>query len=494
MKYFLFLIIVFLFSSYTFSQNLTAKIIDKSSQQAIPFASIKTGEYSGVISNEEGFFTININDIKQEIIISCLGYQNKTLTIEGIKTLNYIITLNEAVNQLEQVYISNSKPNADTIIARVKAKLTDNYNYNLNSYNVFRRTTDYVDFKSLEFEIEKASHVKKKNLESANKNLNALSTKIKESNLIQFGDFKGTLYCLNKDSSKLSVEKATKLLDYKNDFSINDIQEKSQKIVLTYLDTTKTYKLKTGLFKIEDSLSLKSEDFKDDDNEKTELNLRSLNKNTRQLLHRSLFYKNSFLNRILDAKYYNYEFKDITFNNGELTYIITYTPRKGNAKYTGTLFIANDSYAITRADYSYYKNRHGEKLNLKLILGIKYISNLSEGMVLFEKDSSSKYHPKYIKRASGSYFYVNRDLKFIENSSIKNKVGFSFKIEGDNREKEELLFTANNKLSKETFTAIKQDSIAPIQILNKFEKTIWENEETLEPLQEMKGFKVKVEE
>mgnify|MGYP000173919412 CR=1 FL=1 len=40
---------------------------------------------------------------------------------------------------------------------------------------------------------------------------------------------------------------------------MDDIQEKAQKIVLSYLDTTKTYKLKSGMFKIEDSLSLKED-------------------------------------------------------------------------------------------------------------------------------------------------------------------------------------------------------------------------------------------
>ena len=47
------------------------------------------------------------------------------------------------------------------------------------------------------------------------------------------------------------------------DFSIDDVQERAQKLVYKYLDTTTTYKLKSGLFKIEDSMSLKS-----DENEK----------------------------------------------------------------------------------------------------------------------------------------------------------------------------------------------------------------------------------
>lgn len=471
----------------SFSQNITARLIDKNTRKPIPYATIKTGDYSGIISNEEGYFTLNTEDDDlKTITISCLGYQSKTVNIEN---LNSIIELEEAINQLNEVFISNKKPNADSIIAKVKAKIDDNYNTSLNKYNIFHRTTDYIDFKSLDFEIEKASHVKKKNLEDANSSLSALSKKIRESDIKHFTDFKGELYCLNKDSSKLVVNKATKLIDYKNDFSVEEIQNKAQSIVLKYLDTTKTYKLKTGIFKIEDSLSLNDDEFKEK-KQKNEFNLKHLNNKTKELLRTAQFYKNSFLNKLLDTDLYEHTFYDVIYNYGELNYIITFSPRKGKAKYTGKLFVSDNDYAITRVEYGYYKNKHGEKLNLKLILGIKYIANVSEGLLLFEKNNDNKYHPKYLKQTTGSYFYVNRDLKFIENSSSRNKIGFSFKIEGDNRNKEELLFTENNTLTLKDFTAIKQNDVVPFKLLNKFEKTTWENEQTLEPSQEMKAFKV----
>ena len=154
----------------------------------------------------------------------------------------------------------------------------------------------------------------------------------------------------------------------------------------------------------------------------------------------------------------------------------------------GQLFISDDTYAITRVDYKYYKNRHGAKVNLKLILGVKYIENLNTGTLLFEKDSSNRYHPKYLKRTTGSYFYVKRDVKFIENSKARNKVSFSFKIEGDNRNKEELLITANSKLSLKNFEDFKQEKVVPYKQLSRFEKTFWDNEQIIEPSSQMKSF------
>ncbi|SEQ84885.1 CarboxypepD_reg-like domain-containing protein [Hyunsoonleella jejuensis] len=478
--------LLFLVSFSVLSQSITVKLIDETTNAPIPYANIKTGAYSGTISNDEGYFTIASKSEVKTITISCMGYKDKTLSIKDMKSLNLVIALEQAINQLDEVYVSNSAPNVDSIIARVKANLDNNYNYDLNQYNIFHRITDHVDFKSLEFEIDKASHVKKKQLEGVNNSLTALVNQVKHSNMVQFTDFKGKVYTLNKDSIKLEVEKATELLDAKNDFSIDNIQEKMQHIILQYLDTTKTYKLKTGLFKIEDSLSLNDDDFKD--NNKNEYSVSHLNNETKSILRRSLFYENSFLSKILNSDFYDYTFEDVGYNNGELTYVISFLPRKGKAKYTGKLYVADDTYAITRADYSYYKKRHGQKVNLRLLLGVKFIENVSNGTIIFEKDSSNSYHPKYVKRTSGSYFYVSRPLKFIENSSNRYKVSFEFKIEGDNTNKEELLITGHNPLTFLDFQAERQAEKAPVIKLAKYEKTIWDSEGVLEPSLEMKQF------
>ncbi|TNJ44553.1 hypothetical protein KFZ70_00800 [Tamlana fucoidanivorans] len=488
MKKIYFFLIAITWHFSCFSQHITAQLIDKNNGRSIPYASIKTGVYKGVISNEEGYFTIysENNNIKS-VTISCLGYLNKTISIDDIIAFNYIIKLEEAVHKLNAVYLSNKPPNADSIIAKVKAHTPINYKSELNHYAIFRRTTDYIDFKSLEFEIEKASHIKKHQLEAANKSLNALSNKIKNSDIKEFADLKGELYVLDKDSSKLEVEKATKLLDHKNDFSMEEVQDKAQNLVLEYLDTTKTYKLKTGLFKIEDSLALNKGDFKDEHN-KNEYKTASLNKKLRSFLKRAQYYDNSFLFKLLDFEYYNFKYQNMTYDNNELTYIIHFTPKKSKAKYTGKIYVNQNTYAITRLDYAFYKNRHGDKLNLKFLLGIKFNENMSEGTLLFKKDSNNMYHPKYLKRTNGSYFYVNRDVKFIENTHAKKKVNFSFKLEGDARNKEELLFISSNELTLDDFNSIKQDSIVTFSVLSTFDKTLWEKEETLEPSTEMKTF------
>ncbi|MFD0835783.1 carboxypeptidase-like regulatory domain-containing protein [Mariniflexile aquimaris] len=485
-----FFFFIFLVSTLGFSQNITAKLIDKNTKNPIPFASIKTGDYSGVITNEEGYFSISDENQESTILnISCLGYKSKSLTIKDLKTLNFIVALDEAFNQLNEIYISNRKPNADSIIARVKRKFSENYNVSLKTYNIFYRATDYIDFENLDFEIDKASHVKKQQLERANSDLDGLSRDIINSKTIHFTDFKANFYTQDKENSKLVITKATKLIDQKNDFSLNQVEKRAQHIVLKYLDTTKTYKVKSGLFKVEDSMSLKNEAIKN--KQKNELQLNDLKNSTNNLLYKSQLRENSFLSSILNSNLYQYSLAAIAYYNDEITYIISYKPKKGKAKYTGKLYVNDENYAISKLDYTFFEDRYGSKLNLKLLLGVKYIENLKRGLIIYQKNEDNIYQPKYIKQETGSYFYVNRDLTLIENSKNRNKVSSNFKIEGNGRQKVEILFTSSSTNTQEEFNSIKQEKTAPYQILNKFDKGIWNNEETLEPLEEMKRFNIK---
>jgi len=487
MKHLIIFYIFLLSSFFGISQNITARLLDKNTQNPIPFAAIKTAEFNGVISNEEGYFTINEEKENSVITISCLGYKNKKLSIKDIKNLNFIIRLEESINELNTVYVSNKRPNADSIISRVRQNLSKNYDTKLYKHEIFSRETAYLDFDRLDFEIEKASHVKKKNIESANKSMDSLSKAVINSKTKHFKDFKADLFVNDSTKTKLKVYKATELIDQKNNLSIDEVQKRAQHIILKYLDTSLTYKLKTGLFKIEDSLSLKDEDKKEPN--KKEYQVKDLNEHANNILKRSHFYENSMLSKILDTDLYDYSFIDVSYFNNELIYIINYKPKRSKSKYTGKLFIADDTYAITKVDFEFADGKRGEKFNLKLLLGVKYVENMRKGTVIYHKDSLNKYQLQYIKYEEGRYFYVSRPLKFIENSPEKNKTSFDFTIEGNIITKQELLLTYSTKINPNFFNQQKEEKTVPYFKLNKYDATIWGLDQTLEPLQEMKEFK-----
>ena len=485
MKFFILTIIFFINSNSLLAQNITAKIIDQNSKLPIPYAAIKIDDFNGVISNEEGFFTINLKAIDL-ITISCLGYKSKTLSFDELVSIDYVIVLEEALNELNTVYISNKRPNADTIIARVRKKLEENYKSTLYKHEIFSRETAYVDFENLNFEVEKASHIKKNNLESANKSLDSLTKAIINSKTIHFKDFKGDLFINNSSDNKLVVYKATELLDQKNNLSFEDVQKKGENIMLKYLDTTLTYKLKSGLFKIEDSLSLKDNSSKE--MEKNEYQTNDLKGTVNSILELSQFGENSTLMNILDNDSYDYTLLDISNYNNELIYVIGFKPDRSRSKYTGRLYITDDNYAITKADIEFAEGKRGEKLNLKLLLGVKFIENVFKVTLIYRKNADNKYNLQYAKSEEGSYFYVSRPLKFIENSRQKNKTSFDFTIEGNIIGKKELLITSSSKIRTNVYENIKPEKTVPYLKLDKYDPTIWGQDRTLEPLEEMKRF------
>jgi len=479
-KHLFFLLLIF-FGHFTLkAQEINGRILDANNKH-VAFATIQNNATSGVISNEEGYFSITLNEGDKTLTISCLGFKTKDVTIDELKRSKFLIVLDEQVNQLDTVYVSTSIPDANEIIRQANANLNKNYKNEQVSYRLFYRGTEYNKFESLAFEIDKASGFKKRELTDVNLSLDSLTRVIKNSQSIDFTDYLGDLMIYTKENAKLNVVKATKLIDTKNSVSVDKVQDKAQKIFLTYLDTTKTYKLKTGLLKIEDSLSLSNTNEKESSSA-FEYETNTLKDLSHEHIHKSQIYDNTLLTELINSDLYDYTYLNATVYDGELVHIISYEPRRSKAKFEGVLYITDENYAIIKADYQYAKGKRGQKLNLKLLLGIKFIENFKKGTIIFSK-SESQYHPKYIKEESGAYFYVNRPLKFIENSKERRKVGFSFLIEGNNKTKKELLVISHQDLNKEEFDLFTEQEQTPYQKLSAYDPGIWSKYTSLEPLQ-----------
>lgn len=480
-------VLIFLVTSSSFAQNVTGKIISEKAQP-IPYATIQIGENYGVISNDEGNFSIASSGFEptDSVKISCLGYEKLGFTLENFSSKDYI--LKEQVNELSEVYLTDRKLGVDSILFYVNKNLTKNYKIDLQSLKFFGRRTDYIVGKTADFEIEKSTSFKKKQLEAFNKDFDALEQSLINNKSKQYTDAVATLYVLNKDKAKLNVEKSVRLLDEKNDQSLEKLAEKGNDIVLNHLDKDKVYTVKSGWFKVSDSVSLDNRSDKMGDSINSVNNVK--NATFGMLKNNSFAAEESALDFVTDTKKYNYELKDLTFLNNEVVYIIDFKPKRSSAKYVGTMYVSNQSFAVIRADYKFYKGRIGEKLNLRLVLGIKYIEKNKAGSVSYKKHENGYYYPYYISEQVDRYFYVNRPIKFIDNSNSSNKVAFNFKIEGTFKERSELLMLEVNGISNSEYTSASESKSIAFINLKKYDPEIWSDYNVLEPLQEMKNFKV----
>ena len=404
-----------------YSQSFTARILDADSGQPIPFATVIVDSDRGTITNEEGYFSVDFSSMNNKAVqISCMGFETLEIDLETLGTPS-VIRLHPAPINLNEVYLNNRIPEAEEIIREVRRNLAQNHPDQDQEYQFFYRESSYMKFDQLDLELDKASDLRKNELERARRELEEFSNFIVEGQAVKFLDFNGQ-YRTEQDTSLLWVDRATELVDARKDFSLEKLQERAQHIILSHLDSTRTYKVKTGMFKVEDSLSMKDEFGDMDDTDSVEVS--HLKGRVSGVLNMSRMEEGKRLYGFLDMDSYRYELIKPTYFDGHYVYAVAFRPRKRKAKFSGTLYIDVGSYAILKTDYQYAQGREGEKFNLKLLLGIKYIENLDRGTVIFKQDEDDLYHPYYIQKEYGNYVYLRRNLKFIENSSAGKKVQF----------------------------------------------------------------------
>ncbi|PNQ72357.1 hypothetical protein C1T31_12485 [Hanstruepera neustonica] len=475
------------FSVSLFAQSINGKITNEK-DEPIPFATIQIGDDYGVISNDEGNFSIATSGFKptDSVTISCLGYEKLGMQLQEFSSKDYIMT--EMVNELSEVYITDRELGIDSIMYYVNANLKKNYKIDSQAFKFFGRRTEYILGKTADFEIEKSSNFKKKQLEDFNKDFDALETSLINNKSKQYSDVVSTLYVLNDEKAKLNIEKAVRLLDEKNDQSLEKIAEKGNDIVLKHLDRNKVYTVKSGLFKISDSVSLDNREDKMGDSINTVKNVR--NATFGILKNNSFASEEPALDFVTETRKYKYDLDDLTLLNDEIVYIVHFKPKRSSAKYTGTMYISNETFAVVRADYKFYEDRIGDKFNLRLLLGIKYVERNRVGSVAYKKGNNDFYYPYYISEQVDRYFYVNRPIKFIDNADSGNKVAFNFKIEGTFKERSEILMLEVNDITSANYNAAVESKKIDYLILKEYDPTVWSDYNILEPLQEMKEFKV----
>ena len=106
LKHLLTLLNVLIFS-YLNAQSFSAKVIDQDTKEPISYATIETGLYQGMVSNEEGEFTFLLENVKQpqdSIYISYMGYETKGLVFEENEGIT--IALLPQLYELKEVFLT----------------------------------------------------------------------------------------------------------------------------------------------------------------------------------------------------------------------------------------------------------------------------------------------------------------------------------------------------------------------------------------------------
>ncbi|MFA5555689.1 MAG: carboxypeptidase-like regulatory domain-containing protein [Flavobacteriaceae bacterium] len=500
----LILLLLSLFWSFyfTYAQQITGRIIDSQTKESIPFATIRVGE-ADLISNQEGYFTFLPDNNSETVVISFIGYNSQQLSVSQLRQ-NSIIALVPVIYDIGEIYVTNEKPNADTIVNRAKKGLKTLYKSTNLKQTIFTRKSTEFKPKTAEVKIKKSTEFSKNELKKLNEELAGFTSGLVNYPPQQFTDRLVNYYTSTKkindkfaSVSKVEVIKAVKLHDRNRSTHLDDLEKTAANLMLKYVDTTKFYRIKSGLFGSRDTISF-SEEYNNKSKNKYAKQQSPENKKNSEIkssitISRSTLWNSETSEFIHKTDIYTYTFVETTYLDGELVYVIDFKPKKKKAKYSGRLYINADDYAILRADYDLAEGKNLYSFNLKLILGVKSAQNISRGTFIYKKVSDSDmYYLYYASKEWGQYFYINRPLKLIEitkNRKERDVVAFDIKVEGNMIDKSEYLNTSIQSVTSEEVEKIKEKDFN-YEIQSEYNPNIWKGYNIIEPLEEMKKFKV----
>ena len=487
------------------AQVVTSVVKDSATQQPIPYATILLANKKGVITNEEGRFSLLLDPNTKEtdsLFISCMGYESLGKPLNEFK--ESVIFLSAKPIALNPVIVSNKQYTAEELIEQVKINIDRNYSTNLTKKRVFFRDSYHQNLTKSNYTF-KESTIDALNERFLDSVLNSIPRKSSRYTEI-LGDFYGNY---EKDNQKLTLIKASELYDKQSELDLTSLEEKFNDILKKNIKPDSYFKIKSGLFgtKVDadefmtfktdstDAEALKKElaekKKKEEDRKK---NFASFKKGSLgKIMEKQFFLKDSDLNFINKDNRYHFKMIDFTYWGDDAVYILDFEPKRG-ADYKGRLYINADDFAIIRLDYNNVKSLRTFKL-----LGISLDQYLDRGKMIFSKNEDGFYHLRYLEEEMGAKVGIKRPLKIIElNKRVKgrnkqNELYLKLDMASSGINKHELILFDTQEITSQEFNAIKEDnSVLPTYMPN-YDPEFWKGYNILEPNQAIKDFTAQVE-
>jgi hypothetical protein len=492
----------------TFSQNKITTIIDAISGESIPYANIKIGTNSNNVSNGDGKFNLpaSLENEVTKIEISYIGYETQQLSFTQLEKQNFIIKLVPGIYELSNVNVSDKKEDVAAIMAKVKANLKENYTPPTTPFSstIFLRQETSFKAKQFNLEIEKSTGIPKSKLKEVNAEIKRFTSGMSTTPPREFQDFLGTYSSslIKKEdktvnTSKLNVLKATRIKDDNRSVSMDELEETTKNLFLKHLDTTKFYRIKSGWIGSRDTVSFNKEF--NEKKEKAKKEAAPEAKNIAQAKSSILMAQTTInplygtnTSYLRETDWYEYALDGAVFSEDyKLVYVIKFKPKKGKAKYEGTLYVSENDYAVVKATYNLAKGKTLGGINLKWILGIKAFENVSNGTLIYKENPAiKKYYCQYANTEKGQYLYLNRPLKFIElTNEDRDVLALDIKVEGNTLDRTEYLNLEQKEISVAQFEQLKENDFKYLA-LKKYDPKIYKEFTTIEPAEEMKQFSI----
>jgi len=474
-----------------YGQDITGKIIDNDTQEPIPYVSIVLNEKNGGISNDEGNFSITIpnNWLKNDsIYFSSVGYKTKAILIQKLK--NTTIKLEPEILELSSVYISGKKLTADEIIDKLKDNISKNYSSNSTKNRFFMRESFKQYYKKLKLDFKKSS-IKEISKELIDSMVNTIPKRTAYYNET-LGDYYSNF---ERNYKKLHIIKTSKLYNENQEVSFEELQNKFMQVLNDNVKQTSYLKVKSGFFGTKigvDSIVNSAKNFDKIEQEYEQKNYFNSRKKSIETLTKNVFYdEDSEINVIKSSGRYNFVKKDYTYIDGELVYIIDFSPKRYK-DLTGTLYVNTEDFAVMRLDY---KNANPIYDRIFNMFGVNFNHVKYHGTMIFNKfEGANHYSLKYLSHENGRSLLLNRPLTIIEkNKHVKgrrkqNELRLQMNFDIIDRVKRELIVFTETNTTPEEFISIKEKKFVEVKYFSSYNTNFWKGYNIIEPNKAIKEF------
>ena len=476
------ILIIIFFSLYSLkisSQSLKIQIIDSISGQAVPYSNVYFSNNNGLISDEGGSFELIKSQLsdKDSMHISMLGYKKSSFLIKDFN--DTLIKLVQSPIKLSDVILTNKKLSSEEIISKVVENIDKNYEKQFTENKIYlsRKSNTNTErfiinkFKSTVPEINKSL------IDSLLANLAKENNSGLETLAYYYRSFDDEV------KKKIKIIKSRETYNKEGEV-LESINKKMEEAFKNELKPDSYYKIKSGIFggdleldgleKVDSTNTESIKKFQEKEvKEKGDFannQIRTINR-----LYNFLFFeKESPLNFILKPSKYIFSEPKIDILGNDLVYKMEANP-KGRGKYSGTLYINPDDFAIVRIDFKNIKTVY----NIKL-LGVFVNIYQRDGKMILSKYENEKYALSYAKINFGQRVGFDRPIKLIEkNKNVKgrrkqNEISFRMDLIFDEKSSTELQIFESKKITKTEFDNIEVKNDVMPEYSEEFTTNFWE--------------------
>lgn len=470
-------------SQTIYAQTISGLLKDSETNQALPFVNISTSGTYGVITNSEGEFTIQTKYLsdKDTLYISSLGYDSKRISLQDID--ENPIYLHPTSFTLAEVFLTNKELSVEDILEKFMEHASKNYVSDFQKFSIFKREKANVRNDKMEIDFKRINFMSRAERKAFNKDFNNQIQKSGKENQT-FQDTYFHLYQNDKSEFKLDPVLATRLGDPDQEKSIDKVLNNAGKTIKEKLKSAHTFKVKSGLFKIQDSLDIQV------NNSTDSLKLERSKSELGRLIKKYDFVKSIDLTFIKNSESFDYELKGVTNLGEEFVYQISFEPKKSKFLYRGELFISAETFALIKLNYAIVEPQLSPGV-LKTLLGVQVELINSMESAIFQKDPSGKYHLKYVHQIQDQQTYLNRNIRFIENSQDSNRMILkaNFLANQNMQTDSQYMIVNMEEINPDAFKNFEDKVDIPLRIIREYDPTIWEDYNIISPEKSMREFK-----